>query len=318
MKTILKSSILASPKTAFIASPARKRRRITLSALGTSLLFAFTALGSLSAGALVLLESSDAEASPISASASAAAEQTARGTDFQRVFGMVAKPSEKAELERLHPEVERAFEANRQEKAESGATNLNPLRSAAPTLAPEGPANPIADLRSAGTQPPASISTEPGSMAILWSMGLPEADDRELARDAARLGIPIVLSGLPVKAREPAQQPSPNASPAARAPLVLDRDAAAALGAHVERLGVSAAASPEIWHAVRDKLDHEPMVPALVIFGSSTIELFPGSVRPLWTLSWAAEHAESEDVREFAKARIEAAGLEREARLLKP
>ena len=177
--------------------------------------------------------------------------------------------------------------------------------------------------------PKADVSTDPGAIVLLWSMNLPFADDQMLARDAVRLGIPFVLSGLPVIHRSPEtlqKRPEPAASKAPPAgaadkplsPFVIDRQEAARLGALAERLGVSAAVSSEVWHAVRDQIDHEPQVPALVIFGRTAIEVFPGSVRPLWTLAWAADHAANEDVREAARRRIAHARLTDEARFLKP
>lgn len=218
------------------------------------------------------------------------------------------------EIEPLHCEIMEAQEAAL--NAETASLSAGTVRKG----------QTAADKASA---PKADVSTDPGAIVLLWSMNLPFADDQMLARDAVRLGIPFVLSGLPVIHRSPEtlqKRPEPAASKAPPAgaadkplsPFVIDRQEAARLGALAERLGVSAAVSSEVWHAVRDQIDHEPQVPALVIFGRTAIEVFPGSVRPLWTLAWAADHAANEDVREAARRRIAHARLTDEARFLKP
>lgn len=230
-------------------------------------------------------------------------------TDLFGFFPSAAQAAESAEVERTSPELPRAERAP-----------LSPFAHGDALIHALTAADDSAVLPASAEPPRPDASAAPGSIVLLWSPGLAPEENAALARDARRLGIPFVISGLPVKARRPeAMAKALEAGDIRRAsPFVLDRAAAAELGKEASRLGITLAASPEAWHAVRDGLSAEPLAPALVLFGERCIEVFPGSVRPLWTLAWARDHAETAEIRALADRRIRAAGLESEARLARP
>lgn len=163
-----------------------------------------------------------------------------------------------------------------------------------------------------------ALTPEPGSIVILAASSIPEASLRALALDAGRLGIPLALSGLPVKAR------TPQAIAAAQkrgdvkksSPFVIDREAVARLSRLLNDAGAAAGSSPAVWHAVRDSLPEEPAVPALVLFGETAIEVFPGDMRPLRALLLASARARTPEIRSLASERLKRAGLFDEARRL--
>ena len=164
----------------------------------------------------------------------------------------------------------------------------------------------------------ASLTPEPGSIVILAASSIPEASLRAIARDAERLGIPLALSGLPVKARreEAIAAAEKRGDAKGASPFVIDREKTLALSRLLNDCGASAAAAPGVWHAVRDRLDSEPAVPALVLFGTDSIEVFPGDMRPLKALFLASVRAKSPEIRSLAKERLKRRGLFEEARSL--
>ncbi len=163
-----------------------------------------------------------------------------------------------------------------------------------------------------------ALTPEPGSILILAASSIPEASLRAIARDAARLGIPLALSGLPVKARraEAIAAAEKRGDAKGASPFVIDREKTLALSRLLNDCGASAAAAPGVWHAVRDRLDAEPAVPALVLFGTDSIEIFPGDMRPLKALFLASQRAHSPEIRSLAKERLKLRGVFEEARSL--
>ena len=163
-----------------------------------------------------------------------------------------------------------------------------------------------------------SLTPEPGSIVILAASSIPESSLRAIAKDAARLGIPLALSGLPVKARreEAIAAAEKRGDAKGASPFEIDREKTLALSRLLNDCGASAAAAPGVWHAVRDHLDSEPAVPALVLFGTDSIEVFPGDMRPLKALFLASVRAKSPEIRSLAKERLKRRGLFEEARSL--
>ncbi len=163
-----------------------------------------------------------------------------------------------------------------------------------------------------------SLTPEPGSIVILAASSIPDASLRAIAKDAARLGIPLALSGLPVKARrgEAIAAAEKRSDAKGASPFVIDREKTLALSRLLNECGASAAAAPGVWHAVRDRFDSDPAVPALVLFGTDLIEVFPGDMRPLKALYLASERAKSPEIRSLAKERLKRRGLFEEARSL--
>lgn len=163
-----------------------------------------------------------------------------------------------------------------------------------------------------------ALTPEPGSIVILAASSIPEASLRAIARDAARLGIPLALSGLPVKARreEAIAAAEKRGDAKGASPFVIDREKTLALSRLLNDCGASAAAAPGVWHAVRDRLEAEPAVPALVLFGTDSIEIFPGDMRPLKALFLASQRARSPEIRSLAKERLKRRGVFEEARSL--
>lgn len=163
-----------------------------------------------------------------------------------------------------------------------------------------------------------ALTPEPGSIVILAASSIPETSLRALALDAARLGIPLALSGLPVKARTPAAIAAAEKEGNVKksSPFVIDREAILRLSRILNEAGAAAGSSPAVWHAVRDALPEEPAVPALVLFGETAIEVFPGDMRPLRALLLASARARTPEIRSLASEKLKRAGLFDEARRL--
>lgn len=154
--------------------------------------------------------------------------------------------------------------------------------------------------------PEPSLSTEAGSAVMLVATSIPEASLRAIARDAARLGVALAFSGLPVRARTEAalrrlSSERPDRPPS---PLVIDREAFSRTAKLLSNTGALAGVAPGVWHAVRDALADEPAVPALALFGSGAIEVFPGDALPREALARAAREALDPEVRAAAAERL--------------
>ncbi|MDO5531899.1 hypothetical protein [Sutterella sp.] len=149
-------------------------------------------------------------------------------------------------------------------------------------------------------------SADPGSVVMLMATSVPKANREVIARTMGRLGIPLVLSGLPVLVRTPEARAKAirENRPMESGPFMLDKKAWAAITQTAARTRSNWTVSSEVWHAVRDRMDREPPVPALVIFGERTVEVFPGDVKPRALLELAAQDGNAKDVRRIAAERL--------------
>lgn len=152
--------------------------------------------------------------------------------------------------------------------------------------------------------PPAAAdsSLSDADVALLLTLEMPEAALARMAADAAKLKLPVVLRGLPMKTKSPA---SPDA-----APYQLDKAKAQAALAPLIDAGASVLIDPRRF---RRAFAHDPSVPALVIGCSDekgdALEVFPGEVRPRFAAAWAAQNAAAPCVRRAAEALLANAGL---------
>lgn len=202
----------------------------------------------------------------------------------------------------------------------------------------------------------ASEDADAADITLFLSTSVPEASLLAIAEEAAALGIPLVFSSLPMKpeplwrAREEAVAAGLPWSGPWKPPASADAAAAARLFAPLVRAGASIEVDPIRWrraaaalargeaagsvrplteapgaaeeapspaHPAPHRYDLIP-TPSLVFLSDEAVEVFPGDVRPLYALAWAAKHAEAPSIRRAAANRLAKRGFSEAADRLVP
>lgn len=161
-----------------------------------------------------------------------------------------------------------------------------------------------AELERPAAQAAAPTGAFDGDVCVLATLSMPPEALRRIAADAAKLRIPLVLRGLPMK-KSAAHDHSAEAE---AAPCRLDKAEAQRLLTPVIEAGASVEIDPKRFRRAFSSRS-AAAAPALFIAAGGDVEVFPGEVRPRYALAWAAENAESASVRSAAAAVLANAGL---------
>ena len=141
---------------------------------------------------------------------------------------------------------------------------------------------------------------------MLVTLALPASSLDAIAGDAAKLGIPLVLQGLPVtvdRRRDAAR---------------VDFERAERLMKPRVEMGAGFEIDPRPFEAVEKAVQGRAPLPLLLCEGTQSAEAFPGDVRPLYASALAARRAKSPEIRRGVEALLARSGLAEEARRILP
>ena len=166
---------------------------------------------------------------------------------------------------------------------------------------------------------------------VLVSLSIPDEALKAIAKDAAALGIPLLLRGLPVKR-------APESTAQAKNTPKLDHAELTKRISLLVALGASVSVDPNRWRSVEQVLQRQQTsdpssrvvpVPSLVlslgalqvpeaqgherpadsVVEPQVLEVFPGEVRPSYALAYATENARSVRLREAVQRFLAEKGL---------